>query len=114
MRPAIAILIPLAAPASALAQHNTAAAAHSRPPADRRRRCSAAAGTLGGDAAAVPSYGVPPGVGGTAPLSSGGTVRSVYRGSDGVPPKKKARFRRRIKARRDRPSAFRRGGKTSA
>jgi hypothetical protein len=37
-----------------------------------------------------PSYGVPPGVGGTAPLSSGGTVRSVYRGSDGVPPKKKA------------------------
>jgi hypothetical protein len=45
----------------------------------------------------TPSYGVPPGVGSNAnvPLSSGGTVRSVYRGSDGVQPKKKKRWRKR-------------------
>ena len=30
----------------------------------------------------TPSYGVPPGVTSTVPFSSGGTVRSVYRGSD--------------------------------
>ena len=29
-----------------------------------------------------PSYGVPPGVTRSTPLGSGGTVRSVYRGSD--------------------------------
>src|SRR3954465_8404234 len=45
----------------------------------------------------TPSYGVPPGVGSNAnvPLSSGGTVRSVYRGSDSVQPRKKKRWRKR-------------------
>jgi hypothetical protein len=44
----------------------------------------------------TPSYGVPPGVGSNAyvPLSAGGTVRSIYRGSDGVLPRKK-RWRKR-------------------
>jgi len=40
----------------------------------------------------TPSYGVPPGVTGAAPLGSGGTVRSVYRGID--PPVRK-KFRRK-------------------
>jgi len=95
MRPAIAILILLAAPASALAQTGTPPLLIPSPPPPLPPPLfvpppvpSAVTPLL------TPSYGVPPGVGGTAPLSSGGTVRSVYRGSDGVPPKKKPRFRR--------------------
>src|SRR5438309_2876043 len=44
----------------------------------------------------TPSYGVPPGVGSNAyvPLSSGGTVRSIYGGSGSGQPKKK-RWRKR-------------------
>src|SRR5947199_9230863 len=42
----------------------------------------------------TPSYGVPPGVTSTAPLGGGGTVRSIYRGSDGAPKKKRWRKRR--------------------
>ena len=41
-----------------------------------------------------PTYGVPPGVISAVPLGSSGTVRSVYRGSDGVAPKKE-RWRKR-------------------
>lgn len=36
----------------------------------------------------TPSYGVPPGMTSNIPLGSGGTVRSVYRGSDHHKPKK--------------------------
>src|SRR6476620_7099128 len=94
MRPAIAILILLAAPASALAQHNTPPLLIPSPPAPTPPPLfvpppvPSAVTPL-----PSPSYGVPPGAGGTPPLGSGGTVRSVYRGSDGVPPKKKRRFR---------------------
>ena len=44
-----------------------------------------------------PSYGVPPGVTGVTPLGSGGTVRSVYRGSD-HPRRKKFRPRRPLQS----------------
>jgi hypothetical protein len=44
-----------------------------------------------------PSYGVPPGVTSSAPLSSGGTVRSVYRGAD-QPKRKKFRPKRPLQS----------------
>src|SRR2546423_10020998 len=44
-----------------------------------------------------PSYGVPPGVTSAVPLSSSGTVRSVYRGPDNPKPKKR-RFRRPLQS----------------
>jgi hypothetical protein len=95
MRPAVAILMMLAAPVTALAQHNTPPLLIPSPPAPTPPPLfvpppvPSAVTPL-----PTPSYGVPPGISSTVPLGSGGTVRSVYRGSDGVPPKKKPRFRR--------------------
>jgi len=45
-----------------------------------------------------PSYGIPPGVTRTVPLGSGGTVRSVYRGADRHPGRKKFRPRRPLQS----------------
>src|SRR4051795_10230914 len=98
MRPVIAILFMLAAPASALAQTNTppllipAPPAPTPPPLFVPPPVPSVVTPL-----PTPSYGVPPGVGSNAyvPLSGGGTVRSVYRGSDSVQPRKKKRWRKR-------------------
>ena len=99
MRPTIAVLIVLAAPAGALAQTGTppllipAPPPPPPPPLFVPPPVPSVVTPL-----PTPSYGVPPGVGSNAnvPLSSGGTVRSVYRGSDGVQPrKKKKRWRKR-------------------
>src|SRR4051812_46094038 len=95
MRPVIAILIMLATPASGLAQTNTppllipAPPAPTPPPLFVPPPVPSVVTPL-----PAPSYGVPPGVTSNAPLGSGGTVRSIYRGSDGVQPRKK-RWRKR-------------------
>src|SRR5947209_2974456 len=97
MRPVTAILVLLAAPAAALAQTNTppllipAPAAPTPPPLFVPPPVPSVVTPL-----PTPSYGVPPGVGSNAyvPLSGGGTVRSIYRGSDDVQPGKK-RWRKR-------------------
>jgi hypothetical protein len=97
MRPVIAILLILAAPASAVAQANTppllipAPPAPTPPPLFVPPAVPSVVTPL-----PTPSYGVPPGVGSNAyvPLSSGGTVRSIYRGSGSGQPKKK-RWRKR-------------------
>ena len=95
MRPTIALLIMLAAPAGAFAQTGTppllipAPPPPPPPPPFLPPPVPSAVTPL-----PTPSYGVPPGVSSTAPLGGGGTVRSVYRGSDAVPPKKK-RWRKR-------------------
>ena len=88
MRRAIAILLMLAAPASALAQTGTPPLLIPSPPAPTPPPLFVPPPVPSVvTPLPTPSYGVPPGVGGSAPLVSGGTVRSVYRGSDGVPPK---------------------------
>ena len=97
MRSVIAILMILAAPASSVAQTNTppllipAPPAPTPPPLFVPPPVPSVVTPL-----PTPSYGVPPGVGSNAyvPLSSGDTVRSVYRGSASVQPKKK-RWRKR-------------------
>jgi hypothetical protein len=99
MRPVIAILVMLAAPASALAQVSgnpplliPAPPAPTPPPLFVPPPVPSVVTPL-----PTPSYGVPPGVGSNAnvPLSGGGTVRSVYRGSDSAKPRKKKRWRKR-------------------
>src|SRR5437762_9645391 len=95
MRPVMATLIMLAAPATALAQANTppllipAPPAPAPPPLFAPPPVPSAVTPL-----PTPSYGVPPGVTSNAPLGGGGTVRSVYRGPDAAQPKKR-RFRKR-------------------
>src|SRR5438477_12886677 len=89
MRPVMAILIMLAAPATALAQANTppllipAPPAPTPPPLFAPPPVPSAVTPL-----PSPSYGVPPGVTSAVPLGSSGTVRSVYRGSDNRKPKR--------------------------
>ncbi len=95
MRPAIAILMMLAAPASALAQSNTppllipAPPAPTPPPLFVPPSVPSAVTPL-----PSPSYGVPPGVGSNANVPLSSSSRVIYRDPGDRKPKKK-RWRKR-------------------
>jgi len=93
MRLVIPLVIVLAVPAPAFAQHGTppllipVTPAPPPPPPVAPSPVPSVVTPL-----PTPSYDVPPCITGAAPLGSGGTVRSVYRGID--PPVRK-KFRRK-------------------